>query len=393
MTSTRIEPAYDAVIVGARCAGAATAMLLARSGLSVLVIERGVYGSDTLSTHALMRGGVVQLARWGLLPAIQNAHTPPIRHVTFHYGDDAIGVAVKDRDGVNALYATRRTLLDAALVDEARHAGATIVHGPRVTALSRARDGRVTGVAVEQEPGRTIAVRADIVIGADGWKSSVARWAGAGPYRAGTGASGVAYGYWAGMRLDGYHWHFREGVAAGAIPSNGGLTCVFVAVPSRAFGAYFWPDPLAGHRRALDQASRELGGAVDAATRLGRLQGFVGQPGRFMQSWGPGWALVGDAGYYTDPLSAHGITDALRDAELLARAVTSGDARALERYQDERDALAIEVFEAANRIASFDWNLDTLRVLHHDMNGAFGREATHLADWKGDIVGRLATRT
>src|SRR4051812_44103940 len=104
--------AYDVLVVGARCAGAATAMLMARKGLRVLVIDRSGYGADTISTHALMRGGVLQLHRWGVLPRLLEAGTPPVRTTTFHYGDESVSVAMKPSHGVDALYAPRRTLLD-----------------------------------------------------------------------------------------------------------------------------------------------------------------------------------------------------------------------------------------------------------------------------------------
>jgi menaquinone-9 beta-reductase len=121
-TLYRFQPRYDAVIIGARCAGAATGLLLARSGAKVLVVDRQAYGSDTMSTHALMRGAVVQLKRWGLVPAIVAADTPPIRSTTFHYGDEAIRIAIKPEHGIECLYAPRRMVLDRLLVDDARPA-------------------------------------------------------------------------------------------------------------------------------------------------------------------------------------------------------------------------------------------------------------------------------
>src|SRR5262245_25194134 len=130
-----IQPRYDAIIVGARVAGAATAMLLARAGMRVLVVERSAPGSDTLSTHALMRAGVMQLHRWGVLDRVVKAGTPPIRKTTFHYGSEVFSVAIKERDGVDALYAPRRTVLDAALAGAAREAGADVVHRATVTGL------------------------------------------------------------------------------------------------------------------------------------------------------------------------------------------------------------------------------------------------------------------
>ena len=115
---------HDVVVVGARAAGAATAMLLARAGLDVLVVDRGRYGADTLSTHAILRGGVLQLHRWGLLDEIVAAGTPAIRRTTFHYATDQVSVTVKPSHGIDALYAPRRTVLDPILVDAATAAAA-----------------------------------------------------------------------------------------------------------------------------------------------------------------------------------------------------------------------------------------------------------------------------
>ena len=114
----------DVVIVGARAAGAATALLLARAGLRVQVVDRSRYGADTLSTHALLRGAVVQLHRWGLLDRVVAAGTPPIRATSFDYGSGPITLRMKPSHGVDALYAPRRTVLDPILVDAARAAGA-----------------------------------------------------------------------------------------------------------------------------------------------------------------------------------------------------------------------------------------------------------------------------
>ena len=86
---------YDAIVVGGRCAGAATAMLLARGGMRVLVVEAARPGTDTLSTHALMRGGVLQLHRWGLLDAVVDAGTPAIRSTEFAYGDEIETVDIR----------------------------------------------------------------------------------------------------------------------------------------------------------------------------------------------------------------------------------------------------------------------------------------------------------
>jgi flavin-dependent dehydrogenase len=177
---------YDALVVGARCAGAATAMLMARRGMRVLAVDRGGYGTDTLSTHALMRGGVLQLHRWGVLPRLAETATPPVRSVTFHYGgEDPVVVPVRPADGVDALYAPRRTVLDALLADAAAEAGAEVRHGVTVTRLCRDDGGRVTGVVARRHHGPEFTVRARFVVGADGARSGLAAAVGATAYAAG----------------------------------------------------------------------------------------------------------------------------------------------------------------------------------------------------------------
>src|SRR5215218_118870 len=169
---------YDAVIVGARCAGAATAMLLARAGARVLLVDRGTYGSDTLSTHALMRGAVLQLHRWGVLPAIVAAGTPPVHSTTFSYAAQDVVVAIEPKFGVSALFAPRRALLDRLLVDAAADSGAEVSYGIRVDDLVTDSFGRVRGITAIGGGSRRH-VEADIVVGADGLYSTIAQRAGA----------------------------------------------------------------------------------------------------------------------------------------------------------------------------------------------------------------------
>ena len=165
---------YDVALVGARAAGAATALLLARAGLGVLLVDRGQYGSDTMSTHALMRGGVLQLTRWGLLDAVIAADTPPVKRTTFRYANDVVTVEIQPSFGVDALYAPRRTVLDRLLVDAATAAGVDTRFRSAVTHLCRDRDGTVNGVAGRSRDGASFKFAARIVVGADGIRSSVA---------------------------------------------------------------------------------------------------------------------------------------------------------------------------------------------------------------------------
>jgi len=381
---TMLRTDYDVVVVGARCAGAATAMLLARQGLRVLAVERTRYGSDTLSTHALMRGAVLQLHRWGVLEAVAVAGTPPIRRTSFHYLDEEISVPIKARAGVDALYAPRRTVLDAVLQDAAQEAGATLVHGARVNDLLRDRHGRVCGVALERPVGGVSRVGARMVVGADGVRSTVARLVGAETVHAGVHATGNVYGYWRGLGLEeGTHWYWAPGVGAGAIPTNHGETCVFAGMPVQRFRGEVRSDLEGAYLRILLECSPVLAAAVAGAEAAGELKAFAGVEGFLRHSWGPGWALVGDAGYFKDPITAHGISDALRDAELLARAVADGTEAALARYQAERDELSVGLLEITDAVASFDWTLDEVRQLHLDLSTEMNREVEAILelDW------------
>ena len=227
-------PFYDVIVVGARCAGASTAMLLARAGLRVLVIDRQLYGSDTLSTHALMRPAVVQLARWGLLEKIVAESTPVITATSFHYGgDDVVTIPVQGNAGIPGLVAPRRTVLDRLLVDAAIEAGAEVVHGVVAQELLHHRTGRVSGVRVRCADGRVLSLNASWVVGADGLGSLVGREANARTLYRGRTSAATTYVYTKNPGVDGYHWYFGKRCAAGIIPTNEDKVCVFVSTPAK----------------------------------------------------------------------------------------------------------------------------------------------------------------
>jgi len=369
---------FEAVIVGARCAGAATAMLLARSGARVLLVDRARYGSDTLSTHALMRGAVLQLNRWGVLPAIVVAGTPPVRSTTFSYTDQDVTVPIEPKFGVSALFAPRRALLDRILVDAAARSGADIRHGVRVDGLVTDRDGRVRGIQAVAG-GTHRRVEADIVIGADGLYSTIAQRVGAVCVVEGRHSTGVLYGYWEGLPVDGFYWRFERGAAIGAIPTNNGATCVFVAVPSSRLPGELTGGTTAAYRRLIRETSPLVGARLDGARIVGPVRGFGGHHGFIKASTGPGWALVGDAGYFKDPLTAHGITDALRDAELLSRAVVRGTSAALADYETTRNNLSRKLFDVTDEIASCQWTDEEVQSLHRAFSSEMSREVRALA--------------
>jgi flavin-dependent dehydrogenase len=390
-----IHNRYDVIVVGARPAGAGTSLLLARQGARVLLIDRGQYGTDTLSTHALMRGGVLQLARWGILPRIRTAGTPPVRSATFLYGDEALTVPVKPRDGVDALFAPRRTLLDRVLVDAARESGVHVVYGMRAVDLQRRQDGRVSGVVMASQDQPPLKLRrsaeasakaedsvrvvdASLVIGADGLRAQNARLVAAPTTRLGRWATANVFGYWSGLQVDGYRWYYHPGFSVGAIPTNDGLTCVFASTPAARFNELFKGNVAAGYHYVLERAGADLVDGMRRGALQGSLHGFPGQVGHLRRSAGPGWALVGDAGYFKDPLTAHGITDALIEAEYLARAVQTGTDAALMAYEADRDDRVAPLFDVTDRIASFEWTLDQARVLHKQLAEAMSAEVRAL---------------
>jgi 2-polyprenyl-6-methoxyphenol hydroxylase-like FAD-dependent oxidoreductase len=386
---------YDAVVVGGRVAGASAALLLARAGARVAVVERSSRGRDTLSTHGLMRAGVLQLSRWGILPRVVGAGTPAISSTLFHYGDGATTrVSIRPRAGVHALYAPRRYVLDSVLLDAAAEAGADIVSDTTVVGLLGSENGRVRGVRALRSDGRTLELPAVITVGADGIRSTVGDLVQAPILRRGRWASAVLYRYISGLGVDGYEWAYGSGAAAGLIPTNNAETCLFVsAAPSRVRAARRAGADYA-FAELLAQAAPGLVERVRAAGPAGQLHGWAGMRGYVRRSWGPGWALVGDAGYYKDPITTHGMTDALRDAELLAEAILGSRAGAmpaaisLAGYQATRDRLSARLFAVTDEIASYRWDTRSIQGLLRRVSSAMTDEVDYLEALQADHTAR-----
>lgn len=369
---------YDAIIVGARPAGAGTALRMATRGMRVLLIDRGRYGTDTTSTHALMRAGVLQLARWGVLPQIVAAGTPPIIAASFIYGGDSLTVPVKPRNGIAALYAPRRTVLDRALVDAAAEAGVMVAFETTLVDVMRQRDDRVAGVVIRTVNDQIRTVRCPLVIGADGRHSTVARLVKAETTRAGSFSCANVYGYWTHQPANEYRWYYVDGGSAGAIPTNDGRTCVFTSVPTEQFSRHFGADLVEGYRAVLRRAAPDIDAMLGAEAFPERLHGFAGERGYLKRAAGPGWALIGDAGYFKDPLTAHGLTDALVEAEYLTAAAASGTDAALVSYARRRDERVQTLFDVTDRIASCAWSLDEVRAMHKQLATAMADEVRDL---------------
>jgi 2-polyprenyl-6-methoxyphenol hydroxylase-like FAD-dependent oxidoreductase len=378
-SALRGDTAHDVIVVGAQAAGAATAMLLARRHLRTLLLDHVPHGPSTPCTHALMRGGVVQLSRWGLLDKIIAAGVPPVRRTTFRYGDENLIITVKPSHGVDALYAPHHSSLRPVLLGAALQAGVEVVQTRVVDMIER--HGRIVGVRATGSDGELIDLRAAIVIGADGIDSTIAQRVGATFTHVGQHASASASAYWSDLATDGYEWNLQPNACSAVIPTSNGEACIFVSASPARIG----DGGIDVIRDLVAQGAPRLAERLATATMSSaRASSWKGHHGYIRRSHGPGWALVGAAGYFTDPISAHGLTDALRDAELLARAVAEGfDSSAsldksLENYERTRDGLGLPLFAAVDRIAGQQWDDAEIAQLVLQMNSAIADEAEAL---------------
>jgi 2-polyprenyl-6-methoxyphenol hydroxylase-like FAD-dependent oxidoreductase len=303
---------YDVIVSGARCAGSSTALLLARRGHRVLLVDRVTFPSDTVSTHLVHPPGVDALARWGLLDRLAVTGCPAITSYTFDFGP----IVLNGSPGT--AYCPRRPVLDALLVDAAAEAGAEVRQGFTLEDVV-IEDGRATGIRGHGRDGRTVTERARVVVGADGKHSRVAAAVGATTYDVRAPAEGAYYAYWSGVPTSGFELHVRPDRVVGAFATHDDQTLVLAVWPVAELDA-FRADVAGNHARTIDLVP-ELAERVRVGTRESRFHSAGDLPGFFRRPHGPGWALVGDAGYTTDPSTAQGISDALRDAERLAAAL------------------------------------------------------------------------
>ena len=372
MTHHYLKMHYDAVIVGARCAGAATALLLARQGARVLIVDREAELGDTLSTHALMRPAVSLLDQWGLLGEIVSADTPAVENTQFHYGTERVDIPVKPFGNARGLYAPRRWLLDRVLRDAAVEAGAELHTGVRFVSSVKAAGGHVVGAVLRGADGRLQTVSSRMLIGADGRNSAVAADVGSFVSAQATNSVATVYTYVSGLPNNGYRWYYGEGTAAAFIPTTNGQHCFGASCAPGAYANWFREDTFAGALNVLMPWEPEI---VEQLKRQGpdeKMRRYLGARSHIRDCSGPGWALVGDAGFYKDPATAHGITDAFLDAQRLANAISRyGQADA---YQADRDQFAPALFKTTNEIASLDWDYEALKSLHMDLTRSFKAE-------------------
>lgn len=375
---------HDVVIVGARAAGAATAMLLARQGVDVLLLDRAVLPRDTLSTHAIARTGVVQLARWGLLDRVVESGAPPITEVSFHLDGASQSRRIKDRHGVDFLVAPRRNILDELLASAARHAGATVLTGAAVDEVIRHPSGRVVGVRGTHRS-RPLRVGARVTVGADGLRSRMAKAVGSRIVEAHPAGGATFYAYFRGDWPQ-MEYHLGPAGFAGIFPTHHGEACIWACTPTTTAKK---ARQTAGSLEELLESlihgvNPSLHDRVLASERRSRIRGAMALPNHLRQPVGPGWALVGDAGFHRDPITGHGLSDAFRDAELLASSVgrvlrgEQSEREALGGYHRRRDELLREVFEITVALAQFP-PAERFTALQRQLSAAIDRQAEQLS--------------
>lgn len=348
---------YDAVIVGARCAGSPLAARLAERGWSVLLVDREPPPADTISTHYLFPNTLARLQELGALGRIEAKH----RLSPLHYAVRVLGEEVTGRftpvDGFDRMVGVTRPVLDKALLDVAVAAGAETRFGEKVTGLLGAGTGEDPVRGVVLEGGEEIEAR--WVLGADGRASTVASLLGLEKQQPVEGDVGIMLAYWRGLPADD---SFRVEALESASLSWGqcedDVSILILGVPpeqtrgdaerrQRTFisslDRFEWFDP-----RQLEGAEQISPIRVAPETML---RGF------FRQATGPGWALVGDAGHFKHPATAQGISDAIEQALHVAEALT-GPGEDLSSY---------EAWRAERAREHYDWSFDFGRLPRPDV--------------------------
>jgi flavin-dependent dehydrogenase len=355
---------FDCVIVGARCSGAPLARHLANGGMKVCIVDADALPSDQpFSTHAIHAPGMDLLDEVGVGAAVR-AGAPPVRVSRLVVGGVVVDVA---HPPGREMRCPRRARLDALLQEAATAAGAEL--RDETTVLGLVKDGeRVAGVTVRHGD-RTYDIRARVVVGADGRNSTIARLVRAEEY---LGAENQRGGYWA-------YWPVTPAIerlpyqtiieidrddARFLFLTDDGLALAG-GIPKIAT-ARTWSDDIEGRLAEYLSRSEVIRALVDGKPPRTRPVGLLKARFFFRVPVGPGWALVGDAGLHKDPMPGLGITDALRDARSLSKALLDGRDAALEVYWRERDVLSMPLFANANAMGALSYdNPFNALVLEH----------------------------
>lgn len=365
---------YDVIVVGARCAGAPTAMLFSRSGYRVLLLERHRWPKDTLSTHYIHQPGVARLARWGVLDDVVATGCPPVERISYQTADIRLSGCSLPVEGFRTGYAPRRHLLDPVLTRAAAEAGVVFQEGCPVEDLL-VRDDRVVGVRYRTPGGGVVEEQARLVVGADGMRSTVAAKVGAPMTVQDPRLSCAYYSYWEGVPA---HFELFEAPSRwiGALPTNDGLTLVGAYFPQAEFDR-IREDASTAYTESIQTNAPELFERLRSGRQVERLYGTGEQQNFFRKAVGPGWALVGDAGHHKDSITARGMMDAFLQAESLTTRIGADlhdEARltaALARYESDRDDQLADGYRATLTVAGLSTppeQLAMLRAIASDQN-------------------------
>ena len=356
--SARDGELVDVAVVGARCAGSAAAIALARAGRRVVALDRVAFPADANSTHLLWPAGVAELKALGAFDRVRALGAPPLPVAIGVGGGYTVRGHFTPVDGIDHAWCVRRTGLDAALVETAREAGAEVRERTRVTAVLWDRS-RAVGVRYEDAAGAAHELRASLVVGADGRRSTVAGLVGARvPYRSRPSGRACFYAYWNDGRPDWRHVaaQWRVGAELGtAFPCDAGLVLVLLQPPRRRTSEF------AADREGVYLATvasiSGLAERLDGSQLAGKVRSATDLESYFRRSSGPGWALAGDAGHFKDPVTAQGIRDALRFGRLLGEsaAATLDEPRALDAalatWERRRELECLETYQWTDALA------------------------------------------
>ena len=360
---------YDAIVVGARCAGSPTAMLLARKGYRVLLVDRARFPSDTVSTHIIWPHGAEVMARWGLLDELAATGCPPIaRKMKFDVGPFALVGAVTETNGGSGGFCPRRTILDKILVDAAQQSGAELREDVIVDELTWEGD-RVTGIRGRTPSGGRVEEKGTIVVGADGTHSFVAKCVGAPEYDTRPALATFYYSYYSGFDAEDIEQYIRDYQGAACFPTHDNLTLIAGVWPSDKFQEI--RADIEGNIDRVFQLAPDAHARLRNATREEKWVGTAGVRNFFRKPFGPGWALVGDAGYSKDPITAQGISDAFIDADNLAMALDAG-LSGRGGFDDELGGYAAERDRRVKPLYDFTCGLATLAPAPPEMQQLFG---------------------
>jgi 2-polyprenyl-6-methoxyphenol hydroxylase-like FAD-dependent oxidoreductase len=329
-------------------------MLLARKGHRVLLLDKASFPSDTLSAHYIHQPGVAKLKRWGLLDQVIASGCPPVERQIFDVGPFALTGSPPPADGISSGYAPRRTVLDKILLDAAADADVEVREHFSVEEL--VTDGeRVTGIRGRSQGGSLVQEESRVVVGADGMHSMIAQRVSAPTYNEVRASACTYYTYFSNVPMAGVELYPRPERMVVAAPTNDGLTMTIIYWPKSAF-PQVRSDIEGQFMQALDMVP-SFAERVRAGSRAERFRGSAELSGFFRRPYGPGWALVGDAGYHKDPITAQGITDGFRDAELLADAIDAAFAgrlspeEALAGYEQKRNEAVMPMYQLTCNLA------------------------------------------